>query len=200
MTSEALAVNPIVDRTSNMTFSPFQCRYTYTLNFSALRSPGARCRRQSRVLRFLPEREGAARRLFAGGCDRDFADATVLAFMDLNEPVANETTEVAGQRGPLKTLKFREARGRNRAGLNQRRQQGELRASNARPSHCLLEGAGPISAPTARSGAHALPAGDEVDFFTLHITCVYTFSRAVKAQSRRSIKPRCLSLVGPIEP
>ena len=42
--------------------------------------------------------------------------------MDLNEPVANQTTEVAGQRGPLKTLEFREARGRNRAGLNQRRQ------------------------------------------------------------------------------
>jgi hypothetical protein len=45
-----------------------------------------------------------------------------------------------------------------------------------------------------------LSAGDEVDFFTLHITCVYTFSRTVKAQSRRSIEPRCLSLVGPIEP
>jgi hypothetical protein len=79
--------------------------------------------------------------------------------------------------------------------LNQRRQQSELRASNAGPSHCLFEGAGQISTPTARSGAHALPAGDEVDFFTLHITCVYTFIRAVKAQSRRSIEPRCLSVV-----
>ena len=152
-------------------------------------------RRQSRVLRLLPEGISAPRGLFAGRRDRDFADATVLAFMDLNEPVANETTEIAGQRGPLKTLEFREARGRNRAGLNQRRQQGELRASNARPSHCLLEGAGQISAPAARSGAQALPAGDEVDFFTLHVTCVYTFIRTVKAQSRRSIEPRCLSLV-----
>ena len=87
--------------------------------------------------------------------------------MDLNEPVANETTEVAGQRRPLKALEVREARGRNRAGLNQRRQQGELRASNARPSHRLLEGAGQISALAPRSGAHALAGGDEVDCLRL---------------------------------
>jgi hypothetical protein len=101
--------------------------------------------------------------------------------MDLNEPVANQTTEVAGQRGPLKTLKFREARGRKRAGLNQRRQKRELRASNARPSHRLFEGAGQISAPPARGGADALPGGDEVDLLGLHTTCIYTFARAVKA-------------------
>jgi hypothetical protein len=154
-----------------------------------------RSRLQSRVLRLLPERECAAGRLFAGRCDRNFADATVLTFMDLNEPVANETTEIAGQRGPLKTLEFREARGRNRAGLHERRQQGELRASNAGPSHRLLEGAGQISAMAPRGGADALAGGDEVDFFTLHITCVYTFIRGVKAQSRRSIEPPCLSLV-----
>jgi hypothetical protein len=153
-----------------------------------------RCRRQSRVLRFLPEREGASGRLFAGRRDRDFADATVLAFMDLNEPVANETTEVAGQRGPLKALEIRKPRGRNGAGLNQCREQGELGAPNARPSHRLFEDTGQIPAPAPRGRAHALPAGDEVDFFTLHITCVYTFIRADKAQSRRSIELRCLSL------
>ena len=152
-------------------------------------------RRQGRVLGLLPEWEGPAGGFFAGRRDHYFANATVRAFVDSNKPISNETTQVARQRGTLKTLEFREARGRNRAGLNQRRQQGELGASNARPSHRFLEGAGQISAPTARSRARALPAGDEVDFFTLHIACVYTFIRAVKAQSRRSIEPRCLSLV-----
>src|SRR5258708_39285573 len=105
-----------------------------------------RCRRQGRVLGFLPEWEGPAGGFFAGRRDHYSANATVRAFVDSNEPVANETTEVARQRGPLKALEFREARGRNRAGLNQRRQQGELRASNARPSHRLFEGASQISA------------------------------------------------------
>jgi len=88
--------------------------------------------------------------------------------MDLNEPVANQTTEVAGQRGPLKTLEFREAGGRNRAGLNQRRQQSELRAPNARPSHGFFEDAGQISAIAPRSGADALAGGGEVDFLWSH--------------------------------
>ena len=127
-----------------------------------------RCRRQSRVLRLLPEGEGASRGLFAGRRDRRLTDATVLAFLDLDEPVANETTEVAGQRGPLKTLEFREARGRNRAGLNQRRQQGELRAPNAGPSHGFFEDAGQISAIAPRSGADALAGGGEVDFLWSH--------------------------------
>jgi hypothetical protein len=135
-------------------------------------------------LRLPPERESPPRGLFAGWRDRHFTDATVLALVDSNKSVSNETTQVACQRGPLKALEVREAPGRNRAGLNQRRQQGELGAPNARPSHRLLEGAGQISAQAARGGAHALPAGDEVDFFPFHITCVYTFIRTVKAKQR----------------
>jgi hypothetical protein len=131
-------------------------------------------RRQGRVLGFLPEWEGPAGGFFAGRRDHYSANATVRAFVDSNKPVANETTQVARQRGSLKALKVRQAGGRNRAGLNQRRQQGELGASNAGPSHCLLEGAGQIAAMAPRGGADALPAGDEVNFFTLHNTRVYT--------------------------
>jgi hypothetical protein len=151
------------------------CNYTYYRNFLAFDSSCAH-RRQSGVLRFLPERKGASRGVFASRGDRHFPNAAVLAFMDLNETVANKPTQVPGQCGPLETLELREARGRNRAGLNQRRQQGELRASNARPSHGLFEGARQISTPAARGGAHALPGGDEVDLLGLHITCIYTFA------------------------
>src|SRR5580704_2440408 len=122
MTSKALAVNPIVDRTSDMTLSPSQCRYTYMLNFFSFALPGTRCRRQSRVLRLLPEGEGASRRLFAGRRDRHFANATILAFVDPNKPIPNERTQVSGQRRPLEALEVRESRGRNRTGLDQRRQ------------------------------------------------------------------------------
>jgi hypothetical protein len=148
-----------------------------------------RCR-QGRVLRLSPEWEGPAGGFFAGRGDHYFANATVLAFVDSNKPISNETTQAARQRGPLKALKVRQARGRNRAGLNQRRQQGELRASNAGPSHCLLEGAGQIAAMAPRDGADALPAGDEVNFFLFHITCIYTFIRAVKAKQRDSHRGR----------
>ena len=137
-------------------------------------------RRQSRILGLLPEREGAAGSLFAGRRDRDLANATVLAFMDLNEPVANEERQVARQRRPLEALEVREARRRNGAGLDQRREQGELCAPNPRPSHRLLEGAGQVSTAAARGGAHTLPGGDEVDFFTFHTTCVYTYTALVK--------------------
>jgi hypothetical protein len=145
-----------------------------------LRSSGWRSRRQGRVLRFLPEREGASRGLFAGWRDRDFADAPVLAFVDLNEPVANETTKVTRQRGPLKSLEFREARGRNGAGLNQRRQKRELGAPNAGAPHGLFEGAGQIPAPAPRSGAHALPGGEKVYFSRFHFQCIYTLFANVK--------------------
>jgi hypothetical protein len=140
-----------------------------------------RCR-QSRVLRLLPEEISASRRLFAGLRDRDLANTTVLAFMDLNEPIANEERQVPRQRRSLEALEAREARRRNGSGLDQRRQQGELRPPNARPSHSLLEGAGQVSAAAARGGAHALPGGEEVDLFRFHFTCIYTIVLDVKGE------------------
>ena len=151
------------------------------LHLQAKILPRAQGRRQSRVLRPPPEGEGAPRGLFAGGRDRHLADASVFALVDSNKPIPNEQTQIAGQGRPLEALEVRKARGRNRAGLNQRRQERELGASNARPSHRLFEHASQIPAPAARGGADALATGDEVDFFGFHVTCVYTFILTVKA-------------------
>src|ERR1700692_3239471 len=98
--------------------------------FLALRSSEASCGPQSSILRLLLKREAPTRPLFARGGDRRLANATVLALVDSNKTIANEQTQVARQRRPLKALEVREPRRRNRAGLNQRRQPGELGAAN----------------------------------------------------------------------
>jgi hypothetical protein len=144
-----------------------------------------RRRRQSRILRFLPEGISASRGLLAGRRDRHLADPTVLTLVDSNKPIPHETSQVAGQCGPLQALEIRKPRGRQWASLNQRRQERELGAPHARPSHRLFEETGQLSAPPPRGGAHALPAGDEVDFLRFHIRCVYTFIVAVKARDER---------------
>jgi hypothetical protein len=136
--------------------------------FLVLRSFGpSRCR-QGGVLRLLPERESAPRGLLAGRRDRRFANATILAFLNPNKPIANKQTQIARQRRPLEALEVREPRRGNRAGLNQRRQEGELGAANPRSSHRLFEGAGQIPAMAPRGGAYALPGGDEVDVYRFH--------------------------------
>jgi hypothetical protein len=69
-------------------------------------------------------------------------DPPVLPFVDPNEPIPNKRAQVPGQRRPFKAKEVREAGGGHWAGLNQHRQQAELRASQARPPHRLFEGAG----------------------------------------------------------
>ena len=72
----------------------------------------------------------------------------------------------------------------NGAGLNERRQQGELGSTQARAPHRFFKRARQLPAPPARGGADALPGGDEVNFSGIHIRCMHTFIEAVKAYER----------------
>ena len=136
---------------------PLKCNYTHIGNFLVLGSSGAGCR-QSGVLSLLPEGISPAGGFLSGRCDPDLANPAILAFLDFNIPVPQERTEVAGQGRPLEAEELRKAGRWQGAGLNERRQQGELGSTEACASHRFFKRARQFPAPPARGGADALPS------------------------------------------
>ena len=110
------------------------------------------CRDQRRVLRFSPNGEGPARRLFAFGRDGDPTNPPVGVVLNDDQAVAKERAKVAGQ-AFARGQEIREPRRSHRSGLDERRHEGELRDPHARAAHPLSRIAtarGSCGAPRSR--------------------------------------------------